>query len=80
MSSLAETGGTLSITSYNLDMWDGVAWVELTGVSSDFVLATFTKSSLTTGTDYLFRVRAKNIHGFGEYSDQVTIRADEVPA
>lgn len=35
---------------------------------------------MTTGSDYIFRVRASNEFGWGTYSDEVTIRADEVPA
>ena len=31
------------------------------------------------GTDYAFRVRASNVHGFGEYSDTVVVRADDKP-
>ena len=31
------------------------------------------------GTDYSFRVRASNVHGFGQYSDIVVIRADDKP-
>jgi hypothetical protein len=33
-----------------------------------------------TGQDYVFRIRASNIFGWGEFSNEVTIRADEVPA
>ena len=33
-----------------------------------------------TGTDYKFRMRARNMHGWGPFSDIVTIRADDVPA
>lgn len=32
------------------------------------------------GTDYKFRLRAKNKFGWGAWSSTVTIRADEVPA
>jgi hypothetical protein len=34
---------------------------------------------LTGGQDYLFKVRAQNIYGYGEFTDLVTIRASSVP-
>jgi len=55
-------------------------WVSLIGASSDYLLLTYIKTGLVTGTDYKFRIRARNMHGFGPYSDVVTIRADDVPA
>jgi hypothetical protein len=63
-------------------MQDGLSlqWVSLVGGSSDYQLLTYTKTALVTGTDYKFRLRARNIHGWGPLSDIVTIRADDVPA
>jgi len=55
-------------------------WVSIIGASSDYLLLTYIKTGLVTGTDYKFRIRARNMHGFGPYSDVVTIRADDVPA
>lgn len=37
-------------------------------------------TQLVTGTDYKFKVRASNLFGWGQFSDEVTIRADQVPA
>jgi hypothetical protein len=50
------------------------------GGSSVSTLLVHTETGLTTGKDYMFRVRASNSFGWGEYSDSVTITADEVPA
>lgn len=55
-------------------------WDEVVGDASDFTLLTYAVTTLTTGTDYRFRVRAENLHGFGEYSDEVVVRADDTPA
>jgi hypothetical protein len=32
------------------------------------------------GNQYLFRIRGKNIYGFGDYSDTVSLIPDGVPA
>lgn len=82
MTTLLETGGTLSISSYNLEMYNTgtTDWDELVGETTPFTDLTYTKTGLTVGTDYIFRLRAENIHGFGPYTSEVTIRADEVPA
>lgn len=50
------------------------------GDSSYYTQFSWTQSGLTTGQDYQFRIRASNTFGWSEYSDIVTIRADEVPA
>ena len=82
MSTLEETGGTFYIVSYELEMKAAgdADWVSLVGGSSNYQLLTHTETGLVMGTDYLFRVRAKNSFGWGPWSDEVTIRADEVPA
>jgi hypothetical protein len=55
-------------------------WDELFGETNPFTTLTHTKTGLNVGTDYRFRIRASNVHGFGPFTDEVTIRADEVPA
>lgn len=56
------------------------SWSSLVGDSSVYTSLTYTTSSVVTGEDYLFKVRASNLFGWGDFSDSVTIRADEVPA
>jgi hypothetical protein len=82
LTTVTETGGTFSIKSYNLQMYDTVTslWVSLVGESSNFTLLTYTKVGLTTGVDYNFRIRASNLHGFGPFSTEIIIRADDTPA
>lgn len=82
MTTMLETGGTYSISSYNLEMFDtgSNSWVEVVGQTSPFTLLTYTKTGLTTGVNYSFRIRCSNIHGFGSYSDVIVIRADDRPA
>jgi hypothetical protein len=67
--------GDSAVLSYSLEYDDasaGAIWTKLIGFSSDSLLTTFTVStSVTAGEIYLFRYRAKNIHGWGEYSDNV---------
>ena len=81
---MQETGGTEVIDSYNLEIYDSGSgsWTEVVGetISYPFTDLTFTQTGLTTGVDYRFRVRAKNVHGFGAYSDEITIRADDKPS
>jgi hypothetical protein len=40
---------------------------------------TFIVSSVTSGQVYSFRMQAKNIYGWGQYSDILTIAAAGVP-
>jgi hypothetical protein len=56
-------------------------WVSLVGGDSNYnTQLEWTEAGLTTGQDYKFRVRASNTFGWGDYSDEVTIRADDFPA
>jgi hypothetical protein len=73
--SASEIGGS-SITSYSLEWNDTGSWVSLIGGNPDSLLITHTISTgLTTGKTYNFRLRAKNAHGWGDYSDIVSIVA-----
>lgn len=82
MTTLEETGATYTITSYSIEIYDALSlsWIAQIGESSSFTDLTYTIIGLTTGTDYKLRLRAENMHGWGAYSDVVTIRADDVPA
>jgi hypothetical protein len=78
---MEETGGIYQILSYHLEIsWIQDTWLEVVGESSPFLDLTYIEDQLTTGTDYKFRIRAENAFGWGPWSDEVTIRADEVPA
>jgi large repetitive protein len=82
--SLAVSAAGYSVaTSYNL-YWDagssGASFVSLVGETSDSLATTFTVTTgVTEGGSYQFKVRAKNIHGFGSFSSVATIVASSVP-
>ena len=75
----ADTGGS-QITTYNLQ-WDkgsGTpdAWYSVQGASPYSTdLGVTLSSDIAPGSSYKFRVRAANIHGFGEFSDTLTVKA-----
>jgi len=74
---LGPESGNSQILAYEL------VWNNGSGETSVFVSENLDTSrilsGLTQGTDYIFKVRARNIYGFGVYSDEVTIRAASVP-
>lgn len=55
------------------------SWVELKGYTTPSTTLTYTKTGLTAGTSYTFRVRAQNSFDWGTYSDSVIITASTVP-
>jgi len=76
----ADTGG-LSIISYHLQYDQGTTtWTDLQGFASDSTLLTHTISSLTSGTEYKFRLRAKNSLGYGVYSSEVAMTPAATPS
>jgi hypothetical protein len=80
---LADIGGS-TILSYHLQ-WDagtsGASWYDLVGFSTETTATTFTVTSgVSGGTDYKFRVRAKNLYNFGSYSPISIIRASQEPS
>ena len=84
----APQNGDSAVTSYELQ-WDagssGVSWVDLAGVSSNYLLTSYVVTTGTggapipAGTTYQFRVRAANAWGAGDYSPVATILAADVP-
>lgn len=80
MATVTATGGS-AITSYNLEYngGSGTVFSEIIGETSDSLLTTTAKSSLTAGTTYTFRYRVKNIHGWSGYSPTVDILCAKVP-
>ena len=56
-------------------------WTSVIGGDENFNTAlSYVQYGMTTGVEYKFRVRDSNIFGWSEFSYEVTIRADEVPA
>lgn len=58
-----------------------MTWTDVVGFDPAFTHLTTTLSSyITSGVTYQFRVRASNIHGFGTFSDVVSIKAAQIPS
>jgi hypothetical protein len=82
-SSSFDNGGS-AVTAYNLQ-WDsgsgGSSWVDLVGSTPASTALTFTVSTgVVSGTSYLFRVRAANVYGWGDFSiTPTTVKAAAEP-
>ena len=70
------TGNSL-ITSYNL-YWDNASGVTNIEVIDSLVTA-HTLTGLVGGQTYLFKVRAKNIYNYGDFSSEISVLASDVP-
>jgi len=75
--------GGSAILSYHLQ-WDkntnGTTWYDLIGASPDSTVLTYTKTTgVSSGLNYKFKVRARNVHGWGAYSDAFSIGATGLP-
>jgi hypothetical protein len=72
-----ENGGS-EILSYNLQ-WDagnGLVNVNLVGWSTPYLHSSFiVTSGVTAGALYKFKYRARNVYGWGPFSEEVTIKA-----
>jgi hypothetical protein len=81
LTTAAETGGA-PILSYNAQ-WDqgtGGSYENLVGYLSDFSATTFTVTSgISPGAQYGFRVRAKNMWGWGAYSEVLAVAPSAPP-
>ena len=70
-----DTGG-VPITSYQIDYdknTNSAEWENLKGFSSNDLSLSLVKTGLIINTSYKFRYRAKNIFGWGDYSDEVVL-------
>jgi len=75
--------GGSQITSYNLQ-WDqatnGANWTNVIGFTpSSLVLTAKLTNGVTGGLTYGFRVRARNVHGWGAFSSVLYIKAAQIP-
>lgn len=72
--------GSSPILSYHLQMDSGVGWADIRGQDGHAdTTTTYTVGALTPGSNYNFRVRASNVHGWGPYSTQQTFMAAQRP-
>lgn len=75
--------GGSQINSYNLQ-WDqatnGATWTNVIGFSpSSLVLTATLTNGVTGGLTFRFRVRARNVHGWGAFSSVLSIKAAQIP-
>jgi len=55
-------------------------WGDLVGFPVDSLVTTYTVTGgIVKGSAYRFRLRSKNIYGFGDYSSLATIYSSDVP-
>lgn len=75
--------GSSAVLSYHLQYDDGTAavtWTDVIGLTPDSLATTVIVSSgVISGTEYGFRVRARNIFGWGPYSVVTYIQAAREP-
>lgn len=72
--------GASPITSYSLEWDQGTdTFVSLIGDPANSLAVTYQVSSLMIGSPYKFRVRARNTHGWGPYSNTITMVPAGVP-
>lgn len=73
--------GDSAIISYVL-YWDQGSndFEELVGDTSAYTATNYIKTGLTAATTYKFKVAAKNEHGTGAFSSEVSIVAESVPS
>lgn len=69
--------GNSEILSYQL-VWDSNSGIVNIIASQNMDLSKVL-IGLTRGSDYVFKVRAQNIYGYGAFSDLYTVRASSVP-
>lgn len=76
-----DTGG-VPITSYQIDFdmnTNSENWFTLKGFNSNDLSLSVFKTGLTVNTPYKFRYRAKNIFGWGEFSEESTLLPNQIP-
>jgi hypothetical protein len=75
--------GCADIDSYEIQIDDGAggAFVEVDGFTSPYTLNSITiTDQITSGLTYTLRYRAHNIHGWGDFSNEVEILAATIPS
>jgi hypothetical protein len=76
----APLNGHSEIITYNLQWLHDGNWQDLQGELPGSIMTAFILTSdIERGVTYYFKVRAKNIHGWGEWSDQTQIKAAGPP-
>jgi len=71
LTSATDTGNS-AITAYNL-YWDAGAGTSATISLYEGLTTSYTLTGLISGKNYRFKIRAKNIYGYGTFSNEVTL-------
>jgi len=72
--------GGSAILSYSVEINDGNGFDSYVGETSDSLSLSPLATSLTSGLMYNLRYRARNVHGWSEYSPTELIVANTVPS
>jgi hypothetical protein len=79
----APDDGNSPVVSYSLEYDQGTQmneWIVLTGLSTEFTdLQSTVTDYITRGVTYVFRIRARNVWGWGPYGNYVAIQAARRP-
>jgi hypothetical protein len=71
--------GNSDVIAYSL-YWDaGDAMATTFTELTDALVTSFTVNAVTGGQSYRFKVRARNIYGYGPYSDETLVIPDDAP-
>lgn len=62
-----------------MDDGQGGSFTSLIGYTSPYLMPYYVATGLTKGRTYKFRYRAKNVNGWGEFSNEVSILAADAP-
>lgn len=81
---IGDDTGSATIESYNLQLDDGTnPWLDILGDGVTYPYQTGTSviivDSIIPGHSYQIRVRAYNAHGWSAWSEELTIKASDVP-
>jgi hypothetical protein len=71
--------GNSDVIAYSLYWDNGVSSAEASIALTDALVTKFTVYGVTGGTPYKFRVRARNIYGYGDYSPALTLVPHDLP-
>lgn len=70
--------GNSEILSYNLLWDDGTSTLDIE--LCDTLVTSFTVTGLVGGADYSFKVRARNIYDYGDFSTDYLVEASDLPS
>ncbi len=78
LTSSSDTGGALDILEYEV-LWDQGNSTSAIFLSNTLALSRTLSSGVVAGTTYVFKYRARNIIGWGDYSPELSVLAASSP-